>query len=137
MPVPDQFVYIAPNDDTLPRHNRIRRAQSEVGAGLKVAVFPEDHAHQLTTVESFGLINDACKHFAAEISAVCPPSADRSAAERCVRLARMLANEAVILPLFEQKLTTLELAQDQLMLARMQACASVALALPAELPPLS
>ena len=137
MPNPDLFTYIAPNDDTLPRHQRIRRAQSEVGAGLKVAVFPEDHAYQLSTAESFGLINDACKHFADEISAVCPPSADRSAAERCVRLARMLANEAVIVPLFEQKTKTLELAQDQLMLARMQACAAVALALPAELPPLS
>lgn len=137
MPTPDLFIYIAPNDDTLPRHQRIRLAQNEVGAGLNAAVFPADHAHQLFTGESFDLINNACKHFAAEISAVCPPSADRSAAERCVRLARMLANEAVVAPSSEQKLKTLKLAQDQLMLARMQACASVALALPVELPPLS
>jgi hypothetical protein len=136
MQAQDPYSYVAPNENTIPRHKRIREAQIEARTALAMAVFPTDLIAPKAAVR-FGLINDACKNFAVEISTVCPPSADRSAAERCVRLARMLANEAILGENFEEQDDLFKKAKEQLMLARMQACASIALALPNELPPLS
>ena len=65
---------------------------------------------------------------------MCPPSADLAAAVRCVRLARMFANNALVAPgdCFEPADDRRQ-ALLQLKLARFQAKASIALATPAEL----
>jgi hypothetical protein len=49
------------------------------------------------TLPKFAAINQAAKNFAEIILQNCPPSADRSAAIRSIRDARMTANAAVAL----------------------------------------
>ena len=131
MPITDTFTYIAPNDDTAARHQRIRLAEGECAVELAEHI----HSHHAKLSYRYELISAACKRFHDELVAVCPPSADLSAAIRCVRLARMAANEAVAVPHARSRCA--QIAEEQLTLARWQACAAVALALPAELPPLS
>lgn len=130
MPIPDAFTYVAPNDDTAPRHKRIRDAE----AACTTAVLNNICRIDLPAADRFPGISAACKRFHDELVAVCPPSADLSASLRCVRLARMAANEAVAVK--DQFDRCVQIAAEQLLFARWQACASVALALPTELPPL-
>lgn len=125
---PDPFKYTTPNANTGPRYVFIRIGEDEVRT-----VFDKMFAHTehcKPGPEQFGLIGKACKDMHARMLKVCPRSADLSAAERCVRLARMLANEALVTGSERAKAA----AYDQLMLARMQANASIALADDAELP---
>lgn len=131
MPIADTFTYIAPNDDTAARHQRIRSAQAECAASIVEDIDADD----VPPRARFERISAACKRFHDELVAVCPPSADLSAAIRCVRLARMAANEAIAVP--HERSRSGHVAKEQLIIARWQACAAVALALPAELPPLS
>jgi len=131
MPIADTFTYIAPNDDTAARHQRILSAQTECAASIVEDIDADD----VPPRARFERISAACKRFHDELVAVCPPSADLSAAIRCVRLARMAANEAVAVPHARSRCA--HIAEEQLTLARWQACAAVALALPAELPPLT
>lgn len=129
MPITDPFVYVAPNDDTAPRYKRIRDAEAACAASIEEDITTYDVPPQAR----FERVSAACKRFHDELIAVCPPGADLSAAIRCVRLARMAANEAIAQPAYRQRRHA-DIAADQLTLARWQACASVALALPAELP---
>lgn len=131
MPNPDLFTYIAPNDDTAARYQRIRLAEGECATELAEHI----HSHHTKLSYRYELISAACKRMHDELVAVCPSSADLSAAIRCVRLARMAANEAVTVPHARSRFA--RMAEEQLTLARWQACAAVALALPAELPPLT
>lgn len=131
MPHPDLFTYIAPNDDTEARHQRIRLAEGECAMEIAEHI----HSHHVALRYRYELISTACKRMHDELIAVCPPSADLSAAIRCVRLARMAANEAVAQTATRERCA--KMAMEQLTLARWQACAAVALALPAELPPLT
>jgi hypothetical protein len=130
MPNPDVFSYQPPNDATAPRYERIVAAEAACGSAIFAALTVADGP----IAGRFRAVNDACKAFYAEIVAVCPASADRSAAERCVRLARMAANEALSKPGTADK--SREIAKEQLLFARWQASAAVALALPSELPEL-
>jgi hypothetical protein len=145
MPNPDLFGYCPPNADTAPRHARINAAADAAQKAIAAALdgFIDANALMLGAAPKpgpaqYGAINDACRDFVAEMQAVCPPSADLSAAIRCVRLARMHANHALRMdaPCFEPA-EDAKHAQIQLKQARFQGCASVALALPAELPPLT
>lgn len=132
MPKPDLFNYIAPNDDTAPRHQRIREAHADCEKAIQEFINNDDY---LPLQARFQRISLACRLFHDELVAVCPPSADLSAAIHCVRLARMAANEAVAQP--DADLDHAVIAKEQLVLARWQACAAVALALPSEMPPLA
>ena len=131
MPNPDLFTYIAPTDDTAPRYQRIRAAETACSSAISHNIYD----HQVSLQLRFQRIAEACQALHTELIAVCPPSADLSAAVRCVRIVRMAANEAVAQPHSRDRCATL--AADNLALARWQACAAVALALPAELPPLT
>jgi len=118
----DAYQYIPPNETTAPRHAAVRSAALACAAELAV---PAGFAH----------VADACRAFSAVCAAVAPRSADLAAAERCIRLARMLANEALTAkndP--ERHAHLLSLASDELTKARMQTCAAVALADAGELP---
>lgn len=112
------FTYIPPTDTTAPRHEAIRAAWSAAVVGVYL---PIDHEKPA----SFARINDACKAFADAIIEHAPPSADTDAAVRCIRLARMLANEAIVYPNEFHRLRAL--AGDELLKARMQASAAIAL----------
>jgi len=140
MPNPDLFVYHAPNSDTAPRYKAIADAWGRCHRILDrvmenfVAIEPP----AVPTPDAYAEVNAACKAFYDVIQKVCPPSADRSAAERCVRLARMKANEAMC-PMHENCTADLpgklgEAALMELLNAKHQAAASIALALPHELP---
>jgi len=140
MPNPDLFVYHAPNSDTEPRYKAIadswgwcHRILDRVMENFVVIESPA-----VPTPDAYAEVNAACKAFYDVIQKVCPPSADRSAAERCVRLARMKANEAMHSSLpGGTKLWSKEVAFSafvELLNAKLQANASIALALPHELP---
>ena len=140
MPNPDLFVYHPPTPETAPRYEAITDAWGKCHhildriLGNFVVVDPP----AVPTHENYAEINAACKAFYEVIQKVCPPSADRAAAERCVRLARMKANEAMrpSLPgctaFWAQQVAVSALTE--LLNAKLQANASIALALPDELP---
>ena len=62
-----------------------------------VAEFFKYHAPNAETLPKYAAINQAAKNFAEVILANCPRGADRSAAIRLLRDARMTANAAVAL----------------------------------------
>lgn len=143
MPVPDMYEYVAPNDVTAPLYAKLRAAEAEAHAVLsRVAAETLHPLHAIRSCrpaqqQDYEAISKACLHMHTAIARSCPFSQDRAAAERSCRLARMLANEALVLA--EGSTTTdepgrvMQLAHDQLMLARMQGSAAIALALPYEL----
>jgi len=113
------FTYIPPTPVTATKHAAIRAAWT--AAAVVVGQMPNDDEKPAI----FARINDACKAFAEAIVEHAPPSADTAAAIRCVRLARMIANEAVLSPTDGNRLR--RLADDELLKARMQASAAIAL----------
>ena len=62
-----------------------------------VAEFFKYHAPNETTIPKYAAINQAAKNFAEVLLANCPSGADRSAAIRLIRDARMTANASVAL----------------------------------------
>lgn len=62
-----------------------------------VAEFFKYHPPNDTTIPKYAAINQAAKNFAEVILANCPRGADRSAAIRLLRDARMTANAAIAL----------------------------------------
>ncbi len=137
----DLYQYIAPTPVTAPRHAAVRAAALACSLALKHALslhivdsHGKDHGSLRATLADFAAVSDACRAFSVVCAAVAPRSADLAAAERCIRLARMLSTEA----LGCNKATLADhlfgLALDELTKARMQACAAVALADAGELP---
>ena len=84
------FTYHTPTEDTAPRYKAIRAAEFKCAADIDDALgnYIGHAAHER--------INAACKDFAIVIDAQAPDCADKSAAIRCVRLARNAANEAIV-----------------------------------------
>jgi hypothetical protein len=72
-------------------------------------------------------ITGAARTFFRTVQTYAPPSADRAAAERCVRLARMHANEAIRSPIPADAANSIRRAYDALADARLQANAAIAL----------
>jgi len=138
----DAYQYIAPTPVTAPRHAAIRSAAGACLSALTAALI--DHAGLGGALPSgskpkagpadFAAVSEACRAFSAVCAAVAPRSADLAAAERCIRLARMLTNEALAETDFAPAMRLRGLAFDELTKARMQACAAVALADAGELP---
>lgn len=62
-----------------------------------VAEFFKYHAPNEITIPKYAAINQAAKNFAEVVLANCPGGADRSAAIRQIREARMTANAAIAL----------------------------------------
>jgi hypothetical protein len=123
----DLFTYHPPKGDQPERYKAIRDAETD--ARLMPLPTPD------TTTEDarylYSVVNWNTKAFADTIEALSPPSADRTTAIRCVRLARMLMNEAITWASVHRDLTEgrrlQALAMDELMKARMWACAAIAL----------
>jgi hypothetical protein len=74
--------------------NQEKRQQSE---GEILESLFRYHAPTDETIPKYTAINEAAKRFAEVVLANCPRSADRSAAIRQIREARMTANAAVAL----------------------------------------
>lgn len=141
----DPFVYRPPTPATAPRYAHLRALEAAAANTLRTVAGPIVEPNALmvgagsnATPPDFSAVNTACKALYDGILAVCPPSADRSAAERCVRLARMRANEAMTQARGHVDALTpariLDGAYEALRDARMQACAAIALADEAALP---
>jgi len=123
---PDPYRYIAPTPETARKHKAIRDAATEA-ALLPLQV---DEVRPLQAL--YAHISHRLRSLHEAIIEHAPASADRSAAERCCRLAWMLASEAVTTANVHGDIgegrRLMSLAHDQIMLARMQACAAIALA---------
>jgi len=117
----DPFTYIPPTEATAPRHAAItaaeRAARSEVDHVIEHDAGQAAHAR----------ISDALRAFFGVIQEHAPASADRSAAERCVRIARMAANAAIAESDPDERGRCIRLARDNIRLAGWQARAAVAL----------
>ena len=123
----DPFHYHAPTEVTAPLYAAIREAekacQREI-ADIAVGSPQMRAAHHYLRV-GYVEINEATKAFYDAIEVHVPPGADKSAALRCVRIARMAANDA--LSLYGADRDRMRQCRDNLRAARWQACAAVAL----------
>lgn len=121
----DPFVYIPPNDTTAPKYAAIRAAWDHALTVCRDAVVDDCDPQQ-----RHKMVGDVTRAFADAIESTCPPCADTSAAVRCARLARMAANEAIGCTLRGDDKGAAEndrRCADNLIAARWQACAAVAL----------
>lgn len=135
------FQYHAPNDVTKPIFKAIREAETmawatihkaltdrhlgqDAGSALVEMTLSEEDQRKATAKRQqlrFEMINNACTVFYDIVEQQVPNCADRTVALRQIRLARMLANEAV------HGGCTPERARDALQEARMWACAATAI----------
>lgn len=89
------FTYHPPTDETRPKYVAIAQAMSACLSAIEAMIPQADGAKDLQPI--FQAITGATHEFAKVINTQAPDSADKSAAIRCVRLARMAANEVVLL----------------------------------------
>ena len=123
----DPFEYRPPTEVTAPKYKAVRDAENDAfWAFHGVLVEAPDKRDK---PRAYADITRACRAFYDAIREHAPASADRSAAERCVRIARMAANEAVALDLVPHD-ETVRIGLSHLLLARWQACAAIALGTP-------
>ena len=123
----DPFEYRPPTEATAPKYDAIRRAEADAFGALHGVLSTPPRARDKAA--AYAVITQACRAFYDAIREHAPASADRSAAERCVRLARMAANEAVAQDHTHESRQA-RIAIDQLVMARWQACAAIALGTP-------
>ena len=127
----DPFRYIAPNETTAPKHAAIRASATAAHATCEQVIgggtWLGEHMGHYSKEAAFAAINTACQELYAAILTHAPASADRAAAERCCRLARMAANEAVNTDERWAVGENSRRCRDNLIAARWQACAAIAL----------
>lgn len=122
----DPFEYQPPNAVTAPKYAAIREAEAFAATEIEDAA-AEVNAGRAMRPDAFARINAATKALYDTIERECSPCADTAAALRCVRIARMAANEAIVAV---DRDSPLRQAFDNLRAARWQACAAVALNTP-------
>lgn len=146
MQAADPFIFRPPTPVTKPRYERLHAAEMACWDRLWRTVHPFTDFNALCVGavprpehKDFAEVNAAAQEFYGVIRKVAPATADRAAAEMSVRLARMLCNEAMVCPSggADAPLKNLNEAQMELRKARMLACAAIALAAEADLPPLT
>ena len=123
------FTYHAPTPDTAPKYAAIRDAE----LAFVVNVTQTSYEVGPDVAQLYREINRSAKHMAEVIDAAAPDSADKTAAIRCVRLARNLFNEWATqraLPLGQQAWVDISIlvtmAEIELAKARMQANSAIA-----------
>ena len=132
--------YIPPNEDTARRYKIVVAAFLAAISVVDETIKPYKHNadHKGNHPEDFNSVRDVTQSFIEACEQVCPKSADLSAAIRCIRISRMLANQVILQGgerLCDVPLLALRVKQS-LWEARVQACAAIALAEPNELPDL-
>ena len=78
---------------TASKYAAIRRAENNCWISIQQGIY-----ENLGLPRLYALINEECKKFAIVIDNLAPDSADKTAAIRCVRLARNAFNESVTVP---------------------------------------
>ncbi|RMG57342.1 MAG: hypothetical protein D6722_25045 [Bacteroidetes bacterium] len=112
------FTDIPPNAETAPKYARIKAAEHKLKLQLTEIL-------RGTGPDLLARTTESTRAFAYVLVEESPSSPDLSAAIRCVRLARELVNEGVATGHLHE---VTEPAFLQVTLARMQACAAIALA---------
>ena len=118
----DPFTYRPPNEKTAPLHKLIREAESDAADAFHAMWSWRDAHPDADAQDAYGEINRVTHDLYDVIEATAPGCADKAAAQRCVRLARMAANEGLHSGEARRQ------ALDNLRAARWQACAAIALA---------
>jgi len=121
------FTYHRPTEVTTPKYQAIRAAHESCSAAVVEAL--QDAIG--TSQKDFGTVNQALREFAHVINVQAPDSADKTAAIRCIRLARNAVNEVLynINSMEEEMFQVLgQLVDGELHKARWQACAAIAIA---------
>jgi hypothetical protein len=130
----DPFEYQPPNAATAPKYAAIREAERVATAAcidsMNVGAWRGRTPTNDDKQAAFIVIGHATKALHDLIERECPPCADTTAALRCVRLARMAANEVVAGPADIDVGGIAAQCGDNLRAARWQACAAVALNTP-------
>lgn len=125
------FTYHPPTDETSPKYEAITAAQRQASwLAIEIAVPP--YACNAGTHDT---VNRLLRDFVEVIDANAPDSADKTAAIRCVRIARNALNEFVAMKIAGQGPTPtpmpsqelIRLATDELIKARWQANSAIAL----------
>ena len=115
------FEYHAPTPETEPKYAAIRACEADVLGGLGVVDACVDEPPGV----AYDNVNALCRRFAVCIDTNAPDSADKTAAIRCVRLARNAANEAVT-KVGGDRARLFALARTEIQKARWQAMSAVA-----------
>lgn len=118
------FVYHAPTEETAPKYKAIREKERNVHLSITQGFY-----ENLSGPPLYDLINKECQAFAVLIDEVAPDSADKSAAIRCVRLARNAYNEAATPTdgsANKNQTWLIEIAEAELVKARWQANSAIA-----------
>lgn len=121
------FTYHAPTEEQAPKYADIRRAEKVFRDVLLFSVVPR----RGEPVFCFSAITDASRDLVQTIDRHTPDCADKTAAIRCVRLARNAANEFVATMngdgiLEEIANMLLQVAMEEALKARWQACGAIA-----------
>lgn len=112
------------------KRQRVREAEIACGKAL-LGVFLKLEAEGTERIDFqklFDQTNAATKLFSETINETVPDSADKAAAIRCVRLARLAANEGILEALEGRRVSArcfVDLASDELVKARWQAIAAL------------
>ena len=89
------FSYHAPNEETAPKYAAIRAAETDVHALLR-SLRDEMSAGGRLAPSDCELVNAGTRVLAVVIDAHAPDSADKTAAIRCLRIARNATNEIIM-----------------------------------------
>lgn len=117
------FIYHPPTDEQKVLYERLAEAYAGVYRVMTKAL--RALGKRPAQPEDYDAITDACEGYYNVIMEVCPASADRTAAIRCLRLARNAMNDCLRLP--EDRSVFWTLAEQELIKCRYQAHASIAL----------
>ena len=122
------FTYHPPTEETIPKYAAVREAEDLCHQAFGRMRLSVAEKCEVVTPADCAIINDVTRNFAEVIDAQAPNSADKSAAIRCVRLARNAANEHITSQVAGFP-TYFDLAAEfsrQLVLARWQANSAIA-----------
>ncbi len=86
------FGYHPPTDQTLPVFETLDKGAEECRTAVKNAI----QSPTATTKDRFAAIGAATKSFSLLLNGASPEGVDKAAAIRCLRMARMAANRAVL-----------------------------------------
>ncbi len=118
----NDWTYHPPTEVTGPKYAAIRAAAEAVEA-LATKCLASD------TQVSFDEVNEAVYAYAQVVDREAPDSANKTAAIRCCQLARNALNESLVMKQRKQYyVPVIEIARGEIVKARWQACAAVALA---------
>lgn len=119
------FIYHPPTDEQKVLYARLAKAHADTTDGLLRVLSIAEGSEGPVTQKHYEEFTNTCENYYNVIMEVCPASADRTAAIRCLRLARNAVND--VLRLSGDRSAYFSLAGIELIKCRYQANASIAL----------